>query len=108
MDSAGAINVHNIGAFVMFFYVRGGGQTTADSGGNFGFGESATIKVGPPIPPGAEMWPVADIAAGPNSHEASENVIFDPSSPLIAIYDCGGTAPHPSFVYKGVKGLSSD
>ncbi|HVD38371.1 MAG TPA: hypothetical protein VNC15_06035 [Solirubrobacterales bacterium] len=105
MDSAGAIRVHNTGAFAMFFYVKGGGQTTPDSGGNYGVGQSATINVNPPIPAGAEMWPVADILAGPNSHEASENVICDPTSTMTAVYDCGGSAPNPSFIYKG---LSSD
>lgn len=115
MDSVNGIRVHNTGIFVMAFAINAPGVSGADPGfaddgssPTFAIGQSETIR-----PSGLyayrdleahkQMWPVADIAGGPNAHEASENCIYDPTANVVAVYDCGGTTGSPSFSYRGVS-----
>lgn len=102
MDRCSGITVENTGAFVMKFFVRGpNGQTSPQA--EFPVGQFQTTQrigwVG--FAKGDEMWPVADVVMGAE-HEAGDNVIWDPDSPNIARYTCGGTSQFPSFTYCGI------
>jgi hypothetical protein len=108
-NACSGIRVHNQGGFSMNFSVNwaGGNSERTDE---FGIGDNMTLstalspeRFAPPQ--GVEMWPDAHIAFGVSDHEASENVVFDKNSPVVAFYNCSGTTLAPSF---SLQGFSSE
>lgn len=120
MDTVKAIKINNTGAFVGHFYAVCGLGRCSNLQQNVSVGTNVTLSgfgmatqqwgpdgpagpVEPNINPGDEMWPVVDVSAGKTGHEASENVIWDPASTVVGVYNCGGTTAFPSFDYQGTE-----
>jgi len=51
----------------------------------------------------AQMWPVVDIVDGAQNHQAGHNVMFDPNSQNIAVYNIVGGTFTPGFSYQGMS-----
>jgi hypothetical protein len=112
MDTASGIRVHNMGGFGM--YLRLGfsnGRYAGPTDHAFSEGDSFTFSAATQgsrigyadAQDGMQMWPVADIQAGEQGHEAGDNVIYDGNSPNIAVYKITGGCWNPSFSYQGTS-----
>jgi hypothetical protein len=132
-EHARGIRVHNLAQGSIYFNIeftdgtssRGSGNcprdeaatiryepeaSAADSGGRKAGGKPPTTILTDDVVPGMDMYPKAtmiseSIAGKTVVHRADHNVVFDPQSPDIAVYDLTGTVEFPRFSYRG---LSSD
>lgn len=96
--------------FVMKFNMRGeNGLTWSDTTDYFEVGQSRTVTLSNGRI-GGECWPLATIWTGGSfgrligmesddrkTHEARDNVIYDPNSRALAIYSMSGSMVHPRF-----------